>query len=175
MNVYPERESKWKRFKKKPLNKMNRLIHIIVNNGINLLQIIILVRVIMSWIPHNPHNQWTRLLYQVTEPILQPIRNILPGQSMGFDFSPVVVFLLLGLLKSALESVLWSYKAGVPSSSFVVPNDDDDPVGAGVYLYQLQTKDFVKIRKMVLIRWTASVSMGVFTPAFRFGCLCQIT
>jgi YggT family protein len=85
---------------------MNRLIHIIVNNGINLLQIIILVRVIMSWIPHNPHNQWTRLLYQVTEPILKPIRNILPGQSMGFDFSPVVVFLLLGLLKSALESVL---------------------------------------------------------------------
>ena len=71
---------------------------------------------------------------------------------MGFDFSPVVVFLLLGLLKSALESVLFSYKAGVPSSSFVVPNDDGDPVGAGVYLYQLQTKDFVKIRKMVLIR-----------------------
>jgi len=89
---------------------MNRLLYTIVNNGINLLQIIILVRVVMSWIPHNPHNQWTRLLYQVTEPILKPIRDILPGQSMGFDFSPVVVFLLLGLLKRVLVSVLWSFK-----------------------------------------------------------------
>ncbi|PCJ45606.1 MAG: hypothetical protein COA72_09535, partial [Candidatus Neomarinimicrobiota bacterium] len=34
------------------------------------------------------------------------IRDILPGQSMGFDFSPVVVFLLLGLLKRVLVSVL---------------------------------------------------------------------
>jgi len=29
---------------------------------------------------------------------------------MGFDFSPVVVFLLLGLLKRVLVSVLWSFK-----------------------------------------------------------------
>lgn len=78
---------------------MNRLLYTIVNNGINLLQIIILVRVVMSWIPHNPHNQWTRLLYQVTEPILKPIRDILPGQSMGFDFSPVVVFLTAGIVE----------------------------------------------------------------------------
>ncbi len=85
---------------------MKLLLYTIVNNGINLLQIIILVRVVMSWIPHNPPNQWTRLLYQVTEPILKPIRDILPGQSMGFDFSPVVVFLLLGLLKRVLVSVL---------------------------------------------------------------------
>ena len=135
---------------------MKLLLYTIVNNGINLLQIIILVRVVMSWIPHNPHNQWTRLLYQVTEPILKPIRDILPGQSMGFDFSPVVVFLLLGLLKRVLVSVLWSYKAGVTNSSLAAPNDYGDHVGAGVY--QLQAKDFVKTRKMVLLKWNASGS-----------------
>jgi len=31
-------------------------------------------------------------------------------------------------------------------------NDYGDPLGAGVYLYQLQTKDFVKTRKMVLLK-----------------------
>jgi uncharacterized protein YggT (Ycf19 family) len=77
---------------------------------------------------------------------------------MGFDFSPVVVFLLLGLLKRVLVSVLWSYKAGATSSSLAAPNDYGDPVGAGVYLYQLQAKNFVKTRKMVLLKWNPSGS-----------------
>ena len=42
--------------------------------------------------------------------------------------------------------------AGYHSVKWNARNDLGDPVGAGVYFYQLQTKDFVKTRKMVLLK-----------------------
>ena len=42
--------------------------------------------------------------------------------------------------------------AGYHSITWDATNDLGDPVGAGVYLYQLQAKDFVKTRKMVLLK-----------------------
>jgi flagellar hook assembly protein FlgD len=45
-----------------------------------------------------------------------------------------------------------SIPAGYHSVKWNATNDYGDPVGAGVYLYQLQTKDFVKTRKMVLLK-----------------------
>ena len=42
--------------------------------------------------------------------------------------------------------------AGVHTSKGNPTTDYGDPVGAGVYLYQLQAKDFVKTRKMVLLK-----------------------
>ena len=42
--------------------------------------------------------------------------------------------------------------AGYHSVKWNATNDYGAPVGAGVYLYQLQTKDFVKTRKMVLLK-----------------------
>ena len=45
-----------------------------------------------------------------------------------------------------------STPAGYHSVKWNATNDYGDPVGAGVYLYQLQTKDFVNTRKMVLLK-----------------------
>ena len=81
---------------------MNILLYTLINNGFNLLQMLILVRVVLSWVPHNPYNQLIQLLYQVTEPILSPIRETLPVQSGGIDFSPIVAFFLLGFAKKIL-------------------------------------------------------------------------
>ena len=81
---------------------MNNLLFTIINNAFNLLQMLILIRVILSWITHDHYNQFILLLYQITEPILKPVREILPMQSMGMDFSPIVVFFLLGFVKKLL-------------------------------------------------------------------------
>jgi YggT family protein len=65
------------------------------------LELLILARVLMSWA--NPRFQGPvgRFLYETTEPILAPIRRMLP--STGFlDFSPIVAFLLIGLLAALL-------------------------------------------------------------------------
>ena len=85
---------------------MNYLLFTIINNAFNLLQMLIMIRVILSWIPHDPYNQFIQLLYQVTEPILKPIRETLPIQSMGMDFSPIAAFFLLGFVKKLLLMVV---------------------------------------------------------------------
>ena len=85
---------------------MNILLFQVIDMVFNLLQIIIIVRVVLSWISHNPSNQFIQIIYQVSEPILKPIREILPLAGRGFDLSPVVAFFLLGLLKKILLSVV---------------------------------------------------------------------
>ena len=82
------------------------LLFQVIDMVFNILQIIIIVRVVLSWISHNPSNQFIQIIYQVSEPILKPIREILPITGMGFDLSPVVAFFLLGLLKKILLSVV---------------------------------------------------------------------
>ena len=85
---------------------MNFLLFQVIDMVFNILQIVIIVRVVLSWISHNPSNQFIRIIYQVSEPILKPIREILPITGMGFDLSPIVAFFLLGLLKKILLAVV---------------------------------------------------------------------
>jgi YggT family protein len=64
---------------------------------------IVLVRVVFSFVSPFPTNPISRFAWDVTEPVLAPIRRALPPMS-GLDLSPMVVwfagFLLLGLLRS---------------------------------------------------------------------------
>ena len=68
----------------------------------------ILARVLMSWIkvgPGSPFVPLLRIIYAITEPILGPIRKVLPKTGM-FDFSPIVALLLLDLIRRMIEKVL---------------------------------------------------------------------
>ena len=78
---------------------MNYLLYTFVNNAFNLLQLIVMVRIFLSWIPHDPYNQVIRIIYSIADSILNPIRDAVPIQGMGFDFSPIIAFFLLGFLK----------------------------------------------------------------------------
>ena len=57
----------------------------------------IIIRVIMSWFSQGPTNMLTKILYQVTEPILAPLRHIIPRVGM-LDFTPMVAIILLQLI-----------------------------------------------------------------------------
>ena len=81
---------------------MGFILSFIIMNVFDILQILILVRVILSWIPHNPNGQYIYLIYVITEYILNPIRSSLPIQGGGFDLSPIVAFFLLGFIKKIL-------------------------------------------------------------------------
>jgi YggT family protein len=61
------------------------------------LQLIILARVLMSWFDPTGRSTFAAFVNQTTEPILAPIRKALPRAGM-FDFSPLVVILVLGVL-----------------------------------------------------------------------------
>jgi YggT family protein len=66
--------------------------------------IVVLVRVAFSWVSPYPNNSVYRLAFQVTEPILGPVRRRLPPVS-GMDLSPLVVTLAAYFLIAALRNI----------------------------------------------------------------------
>jgi len=62
-----------------------------------LLWLLILGRVLMSWVDPMGRSQLGAFLIQTTEPILAPVRRVMPQTGM-FDFSSLVVLLVLGAL-----------------------------------------------------------------------------
>jgi YggT family protein len=65
----------------------------------------ILIRVLLSWIPNlDRGNPLVQLLAQITDPVLEPARRIIPPIG-GMDISPIVVLLLLRLLQQLLFSL----------------------------------------------------------------------
>ena len=66
--------------------------------------LIIVIRALISWVNPDPWNPIVRFLYQVTEPVLRPIRRRLPNT--GIDFSPLVVILGIYFLQWFLVPVL---------------------------------------------------------------------
>ena len=68
---------------------------------IDLYSLIVLVSVVMSWIRLPPTNPVNQLVEALTEPVLTPIRRVLPPTS-GLDFSPMVLLVGLRLLRSIL-------------------------------------------------------------------------
>ncbi|WP_448584329.1 YggT family protein [Thermocrinis sp.] len=65
---------------------------------INVLIVIVLVHAIGSWIPQIRESEFYKKLDSIVEPILRPIRNVLPSYS-NVDFSPLVLLLILYLIK----------------------------------------------------------------------------
>ena len=66
--------------------------------------IVILVRVAFSWVSPFPTNPVSRLAFQITEPVLAPVRHRLPPVS-GIDLSPLVVTVACYFLINALGYV----------------------------------------------------------------------
>jgi YggT family protein len=66
--------------------------------------IVILVRVAFSWVSPYPNNSVYRFTFQVTEPILGPVRRRLPPVS-GMDLSPLVVTLAAYFVIAALRNI----------------------------------------------------------------------
>ena len=58
---------------------------------------LILARVLISWVRVDPAHPAVQFLYDVTEPILRPIRDMMPNMGM-FDFSPIIALLLLQIV-----------------------------------------------------------------------------
>jgi YggT family protein len=65
---------------------------------IDLYSFIVLLTVIMSWLPIDRRNPLAMTLYRLTEPVLGPIRDVLPPMG-GLDLSPMVLLIVLQFLK----------------------------------------------------------------------------
>ena len=68
---------------------------------------IIIVRAVISWVNPDPYNKIVILLYRVTEPVLRPVRRLMPWRNMGIDLSPIIVMLVILFLQYFLvESII---------------------------------------------------------------------
>jgi len=65
------------------------------------LTIAIILRAILSWFSLSPTNRLVIILNRFTEPILAPLRRIIPRAGM-FDFTPLVAIILLQLIANLL-------------------------------------------------------------------------
>ena len=63
----------------------------------DVLTILILLRVVVTWISPGSTNKLVIILYRLTEPILAPLRRIIPRVGR-FDFTPVVAIILIQLI-----------------------------------------------------------------------------
>ena len=79
----------------------------IIHIAFEILTYIIFIRVILSWFPHNPYQPLIKLIYQISNPILNPIRNIVSPIG-GIDISPIIVIFIIQLIKNIFLKSLFS-------------------------------------------------------------------
>lgn len=70
-----------------------------------LMKMAILARALISWVHADPYNPLVRLLYQVTEPLLHPLRQAVPTWR-GVDISPVVALVIIQLVEWLLVRLI---------------------------------------------------------------------
>ncbi len=91
-------------------------MQVVLLNGLidilNLLQLILILRILLSWFPNiNWYNQPFKLLDDITEPVLTPFRRIIPPIAGMIDISPIVPIFLINILIGFLAGM-------VPSTGF---------------------------------------------------------
>lgn len=77
------------------------LYRLLVSWTFNILKIAIIVRVVSSWLPISPYSKWISWSFRLSEPILGPLRRVVPALG-AFDITPIVAYFLLSLLQSFL-------------------------------------------------------------------------
>ena len=76
---------------------------------ITALQIAILGRILLSWFSStqgSTSNSITKFLVEITDPILEPIKRVVPNLGM-FDFSPMIALILLNLIKQGITELFF--------------------------------------------------------------------
>ncbi|MBI2936512.1 MAG: YggT family protein [Chloroflexi bacterium] len=84
---------------------MNEAVAQAVGVVTTVLTVGIIVRALLSWFPISPGNPLSLAAFHLTEPLLGPIRRVLPRAGM-FDFSPIVALLLLLLIRTVVQQAL---------------------------------------------------------------------
>lgn len=80
----------------------------LVNFAFNVYWWLIFARVVISWIPTDPYHPLIKFIRKATDPVLVPLRNLLPTIGM-IDISPMVALLVLKFIQGILVNTLWRW------------------------------------------------------------------
>lgn len=90
-----------------------RLLIGLVDAVFNIYYLMLIARVILSWLPHPPASRAVEVLHAFTDPLLSAVRRVIPPTSMGMDFSSVVAILLLWFAQSIVTNLLGTLAWGI--------------------------------------------------------------
>ena len=88
----------------------------VLNSILWLFWVLIIARVIVSWVNADPYNALVRIIVQSTDPLLRLFRR-LPLQLGGIDLSPLVAILVILFLQTALVNTLLYYGSALVGSA----------------------------------------------------------
>lgn len=77
------------------------ILVLVADKLIMLLILLIFITSLLSWVQPDPRNPLVKALHGIVDPLLHPIRSLLPS-AMGMDFSPMVAILILYALQNLL-------------------------------------------------------------------------
>lgn len=80
-------------------------VYQIVDAAFEVMIWLVVIRCLLSFVRHNPYQPVIRFIYEVTEPVMAPFRRLIPAVG-GIDFSPIVVFLVLELVRQLVLGVI---------------------------------------------------------------------
>jgi YggT family protein len=81
------------------------ILRLLITWAFAIVQLALIVRVLMSWIPVRPGAWWWRWSFAITEPILRPLRKLIPLIGM-VDITPIIAWFVLGLLQGVLIRII---------------------------------------------------------------------
>jgi len=95
------------------LAELLKSVGLLVSIIFNILYFILVIRIIISWVGADPYNEIVRIVYKITDPLLAPFRA-LPLRLGAIDFTPIIAFLVLSVLKSFIVNIIYqiAYKIG---------------------------------------------------------------
>lgn len=77
----------------------------LVNLAFNAFELLILARVLLSWINADRYSPIVQFINRLSEPFLAPVRRVLPPMGM-MDFSPIVVIIAALIIKQIILQLL---------------------------------------------------------------------
>jgi YggT family protein len=73
---------------------------------LNIYMWVIIIRALLSWVNPDPYNPIVQFLTRITEPVLRPLRKLVPPFRLGIDLSPLIAILIIYFLEIAVVDTL---------------------------------------------------------------------
>jgi YggT family protein len=81
------------------------LAFLLLHYTFSLLRAALIVRVISSWFRISPYSSWVRWSFALSEPILRPLRGVIPPFGM-IDVTPIIAYFALGIVEFLVMALL---------------------------------------------------------------------
>jgi len=83
-----------------------KALAMVLDTVLTLAMVVVIARAVLSWVSPDPRNPVVRIIIQLSEPMLFPVRRRVPYFA-GIDFSPVIVLLIIMFLNEFAVNTLY--------------------------------------------------------------------